>query len=99
MKIVISQPMNGLTQEQIETNRATVMKELIAAGHEIVDSYITVDAPKNMNAGLFYLGLSLQIIASQADAVYFLDGWQNARGCWMEFEACKRYGVKTLNTE
>jgi hypothetical protein len=48
------------------------------------------------DAALDCLVKSLQIIA-QCDTVYFMDGWLNARGCLMEFEACKRYGVMTLN--
>jgi hypothetical protein len=87
--------MKGLTREQIEANRAAVVAELTAQGHEIVDSFVAEETPTG-NAALDCLGKSFQIIA-QSDAVYFMDGWEAARGCWMEFEACKRYGVKTLN--
>jgi hypothetical protein len=96
MNIVISQPMNGLTREQIEANREAVVNKLVHDGHTIMETYVTEETPKNGNEGLFCLGKSFIIIA-QADAVYFMDGWQAARGCWMEFEACKRYGIKTLN--
>ena len=95
MRVMISQPMNGLTREQIEANRAAVVAELTAAGHEVVDSFVTEKAPEGGNEGLFCLGKSYQIMAT-VDAVYFLDGWSRARGCCLEFTACREYGVKIL---
>ena len=97
MKIVISQPMQGLTHEQIKANRAATVTYLTSIGHEIVDTFIADETPTG-NHALDCLGKSLQIIA-QVDAVYFMPGWQQARGCWLEFEACKRYGIKTLESE
>ena len=38
MKIVISQPMNGMSNDQIKKNRGEVVKDLEAEGHEILDS-------------------------------------------------------------
>ena len=97
MRVLISQPMKGLTEGQIRDNRAAVVAELEGQGHSIVDSiFPDFDTSSVKNIPLCYLGKSLMLIA-EADAVYFMDGWQEARGCWMEFEACKRYGVETLN--
>lgn len=33
------------------------------------------------------------------DAVYFMKGWEKARGCRIEYEACVTYGVAIKNTE
>lgn len=30
------------------------------------------------------------------DAVYFVDGWQEARGCRIEHDAAVAYGVKRI---
>ena len=87
--------MNGLTREQIEAGRAEVVKVLEAQGHEIVDSFVAEETPPNGNAGLFCLGKSFQIMAT-ADAVYFMDGWQEARGCRLEHAACLAYGIVIL---
>ncbi|MDR2209385.1 MAG: DUF4406 domain-containing protein [Azoarcus sp.] len=91
---MISQPMKGLTREQIESNRAEVVSLITELGYEIIDSYVTDETPTG-NRALDCLGKSFQIIA-QADAVYFMDGWRDSRDCWMEFEACVRYGIKTI---
>ena len=97
MKIVISQPMNGLTEDQIRANRAAVVDELTAQGHTIVDSvFPDFDTSKVKNVPLCFLGKSFQLIAEEADAVYFMSGWESARGCRMEFEACSAYGIKVM---
>jgi hypothetical protein len=93
---MISQPMNGLTRAQIEANRAKVVARLEAMGAEIVDSFVTEEPPPNANAGLFCLGKSFQIMAT-VDAVYFMEGWTMARGCCLEWEACKRYGIHRID--
>jgi hypothetical protein len=31
------------------------------------------------------------------DAAYFVDGWQNARGCKIEHRVCVDYSVKILH--
>jgi Asp-tRNA(Asn)/Glu-tRNA(Gln) amidotransferase A subunit family amidase len=98
MRIMISQPMNGLTREQIERARAETVRKLEAEGHEIVDSFVEVPGDAGINAGLYCLGKSFQIMAG-CDAVYFMPGWDKARGCSMEFHAAMKYGVKTLFAE
>lgn len=97
MQIIISQPMKGLTEEQIRINRSAVVAELEAQGHTIIDS-IFPDFPSasTKNVPLYFLGRSFMLIAEQADAVYFMNGWQEARGCKMEYEACKEYGVQII---
>lgn len=99
MKIFISQPMKGLSKEQILQNRQEVVDKLTSYGHTIVDSYIEDRPPNCGNEALYCLGKSLQIIAEEADAVYFMDGWSDARGCYMEHDACFRYGIKILYDE
>lgn len=69
MRIMISQPMNGLTREEIESNRAKVVEVLVSQGHEIVDSYIAEETPPNSNEGLLCLGKSF-VIMSGVDAVF-----------------------------
>ena len=91
MRFMISQPMKGLSKEQIEENRAYIVKKLTEEGHTIVDSFIEV--PDSENKALWCLGASFQIM-SNCDAVYFLKGWENARGCVLEHKACEAYGVK-----
>ena len=98
MKIFISQPMKGLTEEQIRKNRKEVVDLLEAYGHTIIDSvFPDFNSSTIKNTPLYYLGMSLQLIAEEADAVYFMDGWSGTRGCKMEYKACKEYGVQILH--
>ena len=98
-KIFMSQPMNGLSDEQIHKNRAeaerNIRKEMGRDVH-FIDSLIEDDAPSEVkNRPLWYLGVSIEMLA-EADAAYFLDGWEDTRGCIMEHEACKLYGVDII---
>ncbi len=95
MRVMISQPMKGLTREEIERNRAEAVKRLGAEGHEVVDSIVTDEPPADSNAALHCLGKSFQIMAT-CDAVLFLEGWEQARGCRMERAACEAYGVQVM---
>lgn len=57
---------------------------------EVVDTVFTETPPEGDNQALWYLGKSLQAIAG-VDAVYFMEGWDKARGCRIEYEACVTY--------
>lgn len=97
MKALISQPMKDLTQEEIRSNREYTVTKLKTLGYEILDSVFNFEDVEGVkNKPLFYLAKSLQLIASDTDVVYFMRGWENARGCKMEHEACTAYGVKTM---
>lgn len=95
MRVMISQPMNGLTLEQIKANRAEAVARLEAEGHVVVDSIVKEEPPADSNAALHCLGQAFQIMAT-CDAVLFLDGWENARGCRMERAACRAYGLEVM---
>ena len=69
MKIMISQPMRGKSVEQIKAERADVERALMAKGHSVEDSIVTL-APGTKNIPLWCLGYAFQII-SDCDAVLF----------------------------
>lgn len=98
MRVMISQPMNGLTREQIEENRANAVKTIESYGYTVVDSFVTDSTPKTNNDALYYLGKSLEIMAT-CHAVYFVKGWEKARGCRIERAACKAYGLKIMGAD
>ena len=96
MKIFISQPMNGKTDTEIKTERLAAIEkieEVYGNDVEIVDSIIT-DAPDGAKP-LWYLGKSLQML-SEADGVYFMKGYESARGCIIEWEACHGYDIPVI---
>lgn len=94
MKIFISQPMHGLTDDEILHRREEAIVELKARygeDMEILDTFIYEDAPKDANR-LWYLGRSIQMLG-QADLIYILDGWQRANGCIIERQTAVLYGI------
>ena len=50
---------------------------------------------EGVNPPMWYLGASIQLM-SKADVAYFCRGWNDARGCKIEFECAEAYGVPTL---
>ena len=95
-QILISQPMKGMTTEQIRANRQAAVNEIEALGCEVLDSVFDYESPEYTglkNKPLFYLAKSFELIASKADGVYFLKGWREAKGCKLEHNACIAYGV------
>ena len=91
MKAIISQPMNGKTEEQIRAERADTIKLLETRGYEVIDT-VFPDVPEGGNIPLKYLAKSLEYIA-EVYFVYFMKGWENARGCRIEHQCCIDYGI------
>lgn len=57
MKIMISQPMRGKTNEQIRAERAELILKLEAEGHEVVDT-VFENAPANEDVAIYICCLS-----------------------------------------
>lgn len=98
-KLFISQPMKGLTNEEILKAREEIRKKaekVIGEPVELIDSFIK-EYPGEINKSVpvYYLGKSLQFL-SQADVAYFGGDWRNARGCLIEHEVAINYGIKTI---
>lgn len=88
MKIMISQPMRGKTEEQIREERAELVKQLEAEGHEVLQTVFD-DFDKDASP-IYYLAKSIEFL-DKADAVVFMQGWENARGCRIEYQVAKDY--------
>ena len=98
-KIFISQPMRGLTDKEISSKRQEIIKnaeKVIKEPVELIDSFIE-DYPGEINKSIpvWYLGKSIQFL-SQADIAYFGGDWRNARGCKIEHEVAKQYGIEII---
>lgn len=92
MKVMISQPMRGKTNDQIRLEREEIVNQLIKEGHEVVDTVIDdfIEGEGN-NYAIKCLSKSIEFI-SKVDAVVFMSGWENARGCKIEYNVAKEYG-------
>lgn len=101
MKIFISQPMRDKTNEQIKAIRESIVKYISNKYEsdepvEIIDSFFE-NAPHDARP-LWFLGKSFELL-STADLAIFVDNWNEYRGCVMENEACKKYGIDFITLE
>lgn len=96
-KVMISQPMAGLDKGEIIETRELARYKLLKAGYEVVDSFVVKDPPKDVtNTAVWYLSKSIEVM-SKVDAVYFCNGWANARGCLIEHHTAQYYGLECLH--
>lgn len=95
-KLFISQPMNGKSDEEIKKERQDALLQAVAEyGEEVelIDSFFE-SAPHDAKP-LWFLGKSLELL-STADIVYFVSGWESARGCRIEHECAVAYGLDII---
>lgn len=103
MKAMLSQPMAGKTNEEIIATRERAIAVLKERGYEIIntlftDEWYSQEAIKKRgveNIPLCFLAKSLENM-SLCHAAYFCKGWENARGCRIEHEAAKAYGMTII---
>ena len=98
MRVFISQPMNGKTDEEILREREDAIERIknsTSEEVEIIDSFFSHDSdvPYDASRPLWFLGKSLELLAT-ADIAYFCKGWDLARGCRVEHQCCLEYGIK-----
>ncbi len=106
MKAMISQPMAGKTPEEIVETRNRAIEFLEKSGYEVVntlftDVWYTESSMKDrgvVNKPLCYLAKSLENM-SLCDVAYFCKGWERARGCRIEHDVAKAYGLIVMYEE
>ena len=98
---MISMPMAGLGQIEVK-ERFRALKGVIEADgkYEVVDTLFDFDDAEPVRMGvkslpLHYLGQSLDRMALCV-AVFFAPGWEQARGCRVEYEAAGSYGLEVF---
>lgn len=96
-KLFISQPMRGLSDKEILETRIEILMDVteqLGEPVKLIDSFFEDFKPTG-NIPLAYLGKSISLLAD-ADIAYFGKGWQDARGCKIEYECAMQYGIKTI---
>lgn len=103
MRMMISQPMNGKSEEEIRESRNRAIASLMKLPGTI--NILNTDfRSREIKEGniralpLYYLSESLKSM-STCDAVYFCKGWENARGCKIEHAAAEAYGLSIIEEE
>ena len=105
-KAMLSQPMRGKTDEEIIETRNRAIKALEAAGYEVVNTLFTDEwysKEKMEERGVVqipvcFLAKSIENM-SLCHVVYFCKGWDRARGCILENEVAKAYGLDIIYEE
>ena len=102
VRLFISQPMRGKSDEEIESEREDLIAiaKAVYAGRgevEVIDSFFKggLDVPAGTKAPLYYLSKSLELLAT-ADVAIFAEDWREARGCRIEHECADGYGVARI---
>lgn len=97
IKVFISQPMRDKTDGQIKSERSRAVeriKEMYPNDEiEVIDSFFE-KAPVSARP-LWFLGKSIEFL-SLADVAYFCDGWDNYRGCKIEYRCALDYGIEVI---
>lgn len=95
MKIFVSMPMNGKTDEQIRKEfeeKKKYIKEQWGFNPEMVIDSVIGDGADDL---VKYLARSIYLM-SDANIVFFASGWEQARGCKIEHEVAIAYGKGVL---
>ena len=96
VRLFISQPMRGKTDEEILAVREKAIQS--AQKHfdepvEVIDSFFQ-GAPADAKP-LWFLGKSLELL-STADVAYFAKDWEQYRGCRIENQCAIEYGIDVI---
>jgi hypothetical protein len=105
-KVMISQPMNGFTDEHITETRNKFLEFAKKENFKIVNTYfkdewfakIELNNVGVIQVPIYYLAKALEKMA-HCNAVYFAKGWENARGCKIEHEVALQYGLSIIYEE
>ena len=106
VKVFISQPMTGLTENDILLTRAKEIRSIYKFYNtdiydvSIIDSYINDKTrhefqermSNSINWDVYWLSQSIQNLAL-ADVLWLCDGWEYSKGCNIELECAIQYGL------
>lgn len=92
MKIYISLPITGHDIKKVEEMCNAAKEKIKSKGHEPVSPLDLCNGDYSKPYS-YYIGVDMQAIL-ECDAVLFLDGYKNSKGCTLELAAAQIYGKK-----
>lgn len=97
MKVFISHPCSGLTEQEINLSLMKAVKDirnrLNPVKVEIIDWFIPEDSY------LVGLGKSITNGLSEADCVYFAEGWKQSTGCVIKRTIVELLGIPFFSAD
>lgn len=101
-KLFVSVPMKGRTKEAIRHSMNKMHKIAEAMAEEpmeCINSWIKEEPPADCrNAGVWYLGKSIQLLSNADYFIGVSDPWR-WKGCMVEDMAAQEYGIKKFNVD
>lgn len=103
-KVFVSQPMSKYTDDQIRQNRnmaISILAEFFKLSNqmefEVIDNIqeTNPDIEKLPHKNLGYLANDIRDMAN-ADMAFFMNDWENARGCRIEHRCCEESNIPIL---
>lgn len=91
---MISQPMAGKDNLQIQKERTELIDILTEQGYEVLSTILTEEDVEKDDP-IYYLAESLKFL-SDADIIFFMQGWEEARGCRIEHMVAEEYGKEII---
>lgn len=98
IKVFISQPMGDKTNYEILKEREAAIKTIkkkYGKDVEIIESYFDEYNPDKGCIPLKYLSKSIELLAD-AHIAYFCKGWNEYRGCRIEYLCAKSYDITIM---
>lgn len=96
IKVFLSQPMNGKEEKVLRLEEQLYLRMVKKRlGYNNLERVGWVNEDCGEKGPLFYLAKSIEAM-NDADVVVFCPGWEQARGCRIEWEVAREYGKKIV---
>ena len=96
-KVFISHPMNGLSIDEILENQTKyeeiLLDHLKTQDTQVIFLHHVFDHKALSPIQCFAKGVS---VLAEADVVVLAGAWKKARGCILEYDIARAYGIETL---
>ena len=100
LNVFISQPMSYKSKDEILETRERIIQKVkdyfLTDDLKFMKSYFEVKHSKKLkNENLYFLSKSLKVL-SKSDVIIMASGWENSRGCRIEYECARLYDIMVI---
>ena len=91
-RIYISIPISGHDLEEVKA-KARKAKIWVSHWYDAITPFDVCPEPDKPYS--YYMGKDIEALL-ECDAIYLCEGWQNSKGCMVEFEVARIYGKEIM---